>query len=142
MATLHWTIDNLPWDRFDASKVDPEILKVIKAAAMVEYNAEDYAAYLCSVFADDPEFQQAARDWAIEETQHGKALGEWAKAADPGYPFEENFARFRAGFKIDTRADASIRGGSGGTSGSTASRPGRSSTSSASAWRSARPSSR
>ena len=43
------------------AKVDPEIVKVVKAAAMVEHNGGDYATYLCNVFHDDPEFQQAAR---------------------------------------------------------------------------------
>ena len=57
MANRHWTLDDLPWDQFDASKVDPEVLKIVKAAAMVEYNGRDYATYLCNVFHDDPEFQ-------------------------------------------------------------------------------------
>ena len=66
----HWTLDDIPWAQFDAAQVDPDILKVVKAAAMVEHNGGDYAAYLCSVFHDDPEFQVAARQWAEEEVQH------------------------------------------------------------------------
>ena len=38
-----------------------EMDKIIKAAALVEYNGRDYATYLCNVFNDDPEFQQVAR---------------------------------------------------------------------------------
>ena len=75
MAGKHWTLDDIPWDRFDPDKVDPEILKVAKAASMVEYNGGDYATYLCNVFADDPAFQAAAKAWAAEEVQHGLALG-------------------------------------------------------------------
>src|SRR4029077_19438007 len=33
---MKWTLDQIAWDRFDAAKVDPEILRNIKAAAMVE----------------------------------------------------------------------------------------------------------
>ena len=70
----HWTLDDIPWERFDRSRVDPEVVKVVKAAAMVEANGGDYAKYLCNVFHDDLEFQQVANDWAMEEVQHGMAL--------------------------------------------------------------------
>ena len=36
----NWTLETISWDRFDASKVDPEILRNIKAAALVERNGE------------------------------------------------------------------------------------------------------
>lgn len=106
----HWRIDELNWDGFDPSKVDPNVVPLIKAAAMVERNADDYATYLSSVFHDDPDFQQAAWNWAGEENQHGEALGRWAMLADPAWDFRSAFARYRAGYKIDTKADASIRG--------------------------------
>ena len=32
----HWTLDDIPWDRFEAEKVDPHILRVAKAASVVE----------------------------------------------------------------------------------------------------------
>ena len=34
----HWHIDEIAWDRFDPSKLDREIVPLIKAAAMVERN--------------------------------------------------------------------------------------------------------
>ena len=114
MAYKHWTLDDLPWGEFDAGKVDPEILKIVKAAAMVEYNGRDYATYLCNVFHDDPEFQQVARDWAVEEVQHGAALGRWAAIADPSFDFEARFARFTEGFKLSLEVDRSIRGSRSG----------------------------
>jgi hypothetical protein len=55
-ARKGWNLDDVPWDRFAPDKVDPDILSVVKAASLVEYNGDDYAAYLCSVFHDDPEF--------------------------------------------------------------------------------------
>ncbi|MGG5812048.1 ferritin-like domain-containing protein [Falsiroseomonas sp. CW058] len=106
----HWHIDQVAWDRFDPSKLDRDVIPLVKAAAMVERNGDDYALYLTSVFHDDPDFQLAARHWAVEEVQHGDALGRWAMLADPGWDFEQAFARYRAGYRIDVKADASIRG--------------------------------
>lgn len=114
MAYTHWTLESLPWDKLDVSKVDPDTLKVAKAAALVEYNGHDYADYLCNVFHDDPEFQAAARAWAIEEVQHGEALGRWAEAVDPSWNFKEAVARFRAGYKVDIEVGASRRGSRSG----------------------------
>jgi len=65
-----WTLDTIDWGRFDASKVDPEILRNIKAAAMVERNGGDYGIYLGRVFADDQPFVEDVRRWAGEEIQH------------------------------------------------------------------------
>lgn len=106
----HWHIDELAWDSFDRSKLDPEIVPLIKAAAMVERNAADYVSYLTRVFQDDPDFRAAAEHWGVEETQHGDALGRWGELADPGWNFQEAFARYREGYKVDTNADATIRG--------------------------------
>ncbi|WP_206932519.1 ferritin-like domain-containing protein [Roseococcus thiosulfatophilus] len=106
----HWTLDQVAWDRFDPSKVDPEVIPLVKAAAMVERNGDDYALYLKSVFRDDPDFQYAADNWAVEEVQHGDALGRWASLADASFDYPAAFARYRAGYTIDIKADASIRG--------------------------------
>ena len=110
----HWTLTDIPWQQFDPAKVDADILKVVKAAAMVEHNGGDYGTYLCNVFHDDPEFQSVARSWAMEEVQHGQALAQWAKLADPSFDFKESFGRFVDGYKIATHASASIRGSRSG----------------------------
>lgn len=114
MKRKHWTLDELPWDRFDASKVDPEVLKLVKAAGLVEYNAHDYAAYLRNVFANDPEFGATADQWAGEEVQHGEALGRWAERADPTFRFQNAVARYRAGYRVNVAAKESLRGSPAG----------------------------
>jgi rubrerythrin len=106
----HWTLDDIPWQSFDPSKVDRRILSVVKAASMVERNGGDYGTYLCNVFGDDPEFQDAARRWAAEEQQHGRALGKWAQLADPGFDFEGAFACFTEGYRLPLDATSSVRG--------------------------------
>jgi hypothetical protein len=110
----NWTLESIAWDRFEGSKVDPEILRNIKAAALVERNAEDYGVYLGRVFADDVAFIEAVNGWVAEEIQHGMALGRWAQLADPGWDFDRAFARFRAGYKVPIEATGSVRGSQAG----------------------------
>ena len=106
----HWTLDDIPWERFDASRVDPEILKVAKAASLVEHNGEAYGRYLEHVFADDPAFREAGGRWAQEEVQHGRALARWAKIADPGFDFDKAFALFADKIKLPVGEKRSVRG--------------------------------
>ncbi len=106
----YWTLNDIPWDRFDPAKVEPAILRLAKAASLVEQNGADYTRYLCNVFADDPEFQEAARVWGGEEVRHGEALGRWSALADPSFDHAAACARFSAGFRVDLDARRSIRG--------------------------------
>jgi hypothetical protein len=110
----HWTLEDIPWSEFDASRVDPQVLAVVKAAALVEQNSADYATYLCNVFPDDDAFQDSAKAWAVEEVQHGQALGRWAEMAEPGFNFQDSFRRFAEGYRIPVEAEASVRGSRSG----------------------------
>lgn len=109
-----WTLDDIPWDRFDGSEVEPEILRIVKAASLVEYNGGAYAHHLCRIFHDDPDFQQIARRWGEEEIQHGQALARWAGLADPEFDFDAAFRRFQAGYQVDFDRDVSRRGSRSG----------------------------
>ncbi len=110
MSKKHWSLDDIDWSRFDASKVSSDLIQVIKTAAMVERNGADYGRYLHGVFRDDPAFCEAATEWAVEEEQHGIALGRWAALADPSFNMEESFKRFTDMYKIPVDVEASIRG--------------------------------
>jgi len=114
MNSIHWDVAGLPWDDFEAARLDPETLKVVKAAAVVEYGGGKYGHYLCNVFFDDPIFQQAAREWAIEEVRHGEALGRYAERADPTFSLRDAYARFDAGYGFDIEAAESVRGSRSG----------------------------
>lgn len=100
----------MPWARFEAAAVDPDLLAVVKTAALVEANAADYVAYLGRVFADDPALLAALARWGEEEAQHGAVLGRWAELADPGFDFARALADFRAGYRVPHDVDQSIRG--------------------------------
>ncbi|GBQ81382.1 hypothetical protein AA13595_0620 [Gluconacetobacter johannae DSM 13595] len=106
----HWRIEQMDWDSFDPSRVDPDIIPVVKAASVVERNGVDYAVYLNNVFSDDPAFRAAADNWAVEEVQHGDALGRWAMLADPSWNYPEAFERYRAAYRLDLEVDSSVRG--------------------------------
>jgi rubrerythrin len=110
IAMSNWTPADIPWDRFEPSLVNPDIVKLIKAASMVEYNARDYAAYLRKVFEGDPAFQALALQWAESEVQHGQTLGRWAKLADPDFDHERSFKRFKDGFQVPLDVESSVRG--------------------------------
>lgn len=105
-----WTPEDIAWHRFDRSRLDPDLVKLVKAASMVEHNARDYAAYLCNVFRDDIEFQKLAREWAEAEVQHGRTLSRWARLADPNFDFEARFKRYRDGFRVPIDVSQSVRG--------------------------------
>src|SRR5260370_394525 len=109
-----WTLDDIPWHRFDRTGLDPELVRIVKAASLVEHNGGAYAHHLCLVFADDAEFQGTARRWGEEEIQHGVALARWASLADPEFDFAAAFARFRAGFRVDFDRERSRRGSRAG----------------------------
>ena len=114
MAYTHWTLDDIPWEQFDAARLDPDMVKVVKAAAMVEKNSGDYAAYLKNVFPGDDVFAAAADVWAVEEAQHGDALARWAELADPAFDFAARFRVFQQGYKIPVDAERSVRGSRAG----------------------------
>jgi rubrerythrin len=111
---MSWTLDDIAWSRFEAGQVNADILRVVKAAALVERNAADYVAYLCRVFPDDAEFQAAARQWGEEEERHGEALARWARLADPEFDFPEALRRFVAGYRLPFSATQSVRGSRAG----------------------------
>ena len=109
-----WVIDDIPWNRFDPEAVDADLVPVVKAASLVEYNADDYRRYLNQVFRDDPKVCAAVNSWAKEELQHGVALGRWAELADPDFDFERHFERFRSNFSVPQDVDCSVRGSRAG----------------------------
>lgn len=105
-----WNLNDIAWDRFNAGAVDPALLALVKASALVEGNADDYRRYLSNVFADDQDFCAAVDSWAEDERRHGAALGAWASLADPTFDPDLALARFRDLYRIPVDAVVSVRG--------------------------------
>ena len=106
----HWGPGDIAWQAFDPSRLDAEVLKVVKAAAMVERNAGDYTHYLKAVFRAEPAFLAIAESWQAEEEQHGEVLGRYAAMADPAFDFHRRFRRFVDGYRIPLDIAGSVRG--------------------------------
>lgn len=114
MPATAWTPDQIHWHRFAPAQVDARTLAAVKTAALVEFNADDYVAYLGQVFASDAVTRAEIARWGAEERQHGEVLARWAQLADPGFDFDRAMARFRAGYRIHPDAVASVRGSPAG----------------------------
>lgn len=108
-----WKFEDIDWSLFDPQKVDPEMVRVIKAGSVVEHNGYDYGLYLQGVFEGDKLFENEIESWSNDEIKHGKVLAEWVKLADPTYDFDERFKVYVEGFPINTNAKESIRGSRG-----------------------------
>ena len=106
----HWSPDQIAWSAFAPDRLTPDMLKVVKAAAMVERNAGDYTAYLANIFRNDPDFVVVVDQWRAEEVQHGEVLGRYAEMADPDFVFQTRFQRFIDGYRIPIDEQISVRG--------------------------------
>lgn len=109
-----WTLDDVQWSRFDASKVEPRLLAAVKAASLVEFAAPNYVSYLKRVFTGaDARTMASLEKWGREELQHGQALSRWARLADPAFDFAAAFTRFKTGYKpphFESDGETSVRG--------------------------------
>ena len=109
-----WTLDDISWEKFDRTKIEPGLVAAVKAASLVEHNAAAYVDYLTRVFRGANEQTLSdIRRWGHEEVQHGLALARWSELADPDFNFESAFQRFQSGYRPKHFAEdqaASVRG--------------------------------
>ncbi|MDA8232496.1 MAG: ferritin-like domain-containing protein [Magnetospirillum sp.] len=105
-----WTAADIPWVAFEPARLDADLLKLVKAASVVERNAADYTAYLRAVFRGEPTFLAIADGWQADEERHGDVLGRYAEMADPGFDFPSRFRRFVDGYRIPLDRATSVRG--------------------------------
>ena len=105
-----WTLQDIPWHRFDPGRVDATVLTLAKSASLVESNSDDYGRYLRQVFAGDASWCAVIERWAAEEVQHGLALRRWCELADPSFDFAQAFERFTAKIRLPDGSAGSVRG--------------------------------
>jgi rubrerythrin len=110
MQNQRWTCDDIPWHLFDARKVDPDMLTLIKTASLIEANAADYVRYLRNVFAEDEAFKSAVTMWGVEESLHGTVLARYGELADPDWSFHTALSAFQQRYQLALDAQTSIRG--------------------------------
>jgi len=107
---MPWTLSDIPWHAFEASRVEPVTLALARSACLVEYNSFEYGRYLRQVFADAPELNAPIAQWAEEEVQHGQVLRRWCEMADPTFDFERSFRLFIDRIRIPDGTGGSVRG--------------------------------
>jgi len=105
-----WTLENIDWKGFQKDKVDTSLVKIVRAASMVEYRSSDYVLYLKKIFSDDKKFINLIEKWGYEEKLHGKALAKWLSLADPNFNFNKSYDEFYKNYSIDIDASESLRG--------------------------------
>lgn len=110
----NWTLDDIHWDKFDPARVDPALLRLAKAASVVEHNVGAYVTYMANVFGDDPDISDLLDTWHDDELRHGKALGRWAELADPSFDFSASARHFAENYSPPQDMIVSVRGSRAG----------------------------
>lgn len=105
---------SISWKSFQREDVDPELLKLVKTASVVEGNSADYVHYLERVFCENDLDYQQIQAWGKEEQHHGLLLGRWAEMADPTWHYDQALERFRRLYSIPQDTQNSVRGSHGG----------------------------
>lgn len=105
-----WSVDDLPWEKFESEKVNLRLLALAKGASLVEFNSGDYVTYLLNIFRDYPEMFEEIKRWGAEERLHGEALRAWCEKADPQFNFDQSFKDFLNAYRIPTNLTESVRG--------------------------------
>lgn len=97
----------IDWHEFDATRVDPATVGIVRATFLLEARSAMYGDYLRRVLP--PRFSDRVDAWAVEESHHARALRRWLALADPTFDAEAALDRFA---EIPYHADASSdRGG-------------------------------
>ncbi len=93
-TTLPPSSRSIDWDRFDAARVDPAVIAVVRATCLLESRSDRYRDHLIGVLP--PRYAPGVEQWAEEERHHGRALARWLALADPTFEPEAAMARFAA----------------------------------------------
>ncbi len=72
-----WKITEIPWDQIDKSKVDEELIALVKSIAAGEFTTYSATRSFMELFEDDIDFTQWLAVWLYEETKHPHVLVKW-----------------------------------------------------------------
>jgi hypothetical protein len=76
-----WKIADLAWSDFDKSKVDIELITLVKTMTIGECTTFSATRSFMDLFADDLDFTQWLAVWFYEETKHPHVLIRWLSCA-------------------------------------------------------------
>jgi hypothetical protein len=72
-----WQITEIPWDQIDKSKVDEELIALVKSIAAGEFTTFSATRSFMELFEEDIDFTQWLAVWLYEETKHPHVLVKW-----------------------------------------------------------------
>lgn len=72
-----WQITEIPWDQIDKSKVDEELITLVKSIASSEFTTFSATRSFMELFEEDIDFTQWLAVWLYEETKHPHVLIKW-----------------------------------------------------------------
>ena len=72
-----WLMTDIPWNEIDHSKVNDELIELVKTIAFGELTTYSATRSFMEMFADDIDFTQWLAVWLYEETKHPHALIKW-----------------------------------------------------------------
>jgi hypothetical protein len=72
-----WKITEIPWDQIDKSKVDAELIALVKSIVASELTTFSATRSFMALFEEDIDFTQWLAVWFYEETKHPHVLIKW-----------------------------------------------------------------
>lgn len=72
-----WKITELPWEKFDESKVDASLISLVKTMTIGECTTFSATRSFMDLFVEDLDFTQWLAIWFYEETKHPHVLIRW-----------------------------------------------------------------
>lgn len=97
--SLRWTIENIPFERIDVSKINrrDDLFLLLTAGSFIEAASIIYARNLAEFFNGDQEVTEwLINTWEREEVQHGKALRRFIVSVWPDFNWESAYNEFLA----------------------------------------------
>jgi hypothetical protein len=95
----HWSLDDIPLHRVDATRVrsNEELFLLLAGASFVETASDLYTRNLVEQFRGDAEVSSwLTGQWEPQELQHGRALRAYVNRAWPEFDWQQEFGAFLA----------------------------------------------
>jgi len=86
-----WRMDDLAWDRIDASRASEPLRQLVREIAYSELTTTSATRRFLDELSDDTDFTQWLSVWFFEETRHPQVLVRWLRAV--GVSVDETFVK-------------------------------------------------
>ncbi|HMS79935.1 MAG TPA: ferritin-like domain-containing protein [Burkholderiaceae bacterium] len=83
LERVRWSLDDIPWDRFDATRLSEEQAQTVKMNAITEWAALPATEMFLRDNRHDPDFSAFMSVWFYEEQKHALVLMEYLRRFRP-----------------------------------------------------------